>query len=725
MRAFFLTLLLLPLQLIGQPFSSNEITRWKAQAKRVEIIRDRWGIAHVYGATDADAVFGFLFAQCEDDFNRVELNYISATARQAMVEGESKIFHDLRTRLFYDTIQAQQLYKNAEPWLQKLCNAFSDGVNYYLYSHPEVKPKLITRFQPWMPFLFSEGSIGGDIESISVSRLKEFYDQAQASAQEEEDHNRPVPNPEPEPRGSNGFAIAPSRSATGNALLLINPHTSFYFRPEIHVSSREGLNAYGAVTWGQFFVYQGFNEFCGWMHTSSAADCMDEFREKVITRNDSVFYQFGQETLPMQSKKITIAFRHDGTMKTRTFVTYATHHGPVIAKDGDRWITLSMMREPLKALTQSFLRTKSKGFADYKNTMELKTNSSNNTVFADNTGNIAYWHGNFIPKRDATVDYSGQVDGTNPNNDWKGLHELNEMVHVYNPANGWIQNCNSTPFSVAAAASPQKEKFPTYMAPDAENARGIHANLVLNKADLFTLDGLIAAAYDPYLPGFDGLMPALLEALDKEARPALVAPANELRNWDRKFSTSSVATTLAMFWGQELRQVLLARQKPGLDQLTIINKMIRETSDLEKVKAFETAVGELQRDFGTWQVAWGDVNRFQRLTGKVNEEYDDNKLSWAVPYASSFWGSLAAFGARKYPGTKKMYGYVGNSFVAVVEFGKRVKAKSLLAGGVNNNPASSFFTNQAEIYSQGNFKDVLFYREDVERNVSRKYQPGK
>lgn len=723
-----LFLLLLSGSLAAQPFTTNEIARWKKQATRVTIIRDQWGIPHIYGKTDADAVFGFLYAQCEDDFDRVELNYINAIARMAEVEGEGKLYQDLRMRLFYDTAQAITYYHQSPEWLKKLCNAFADGVNYYLHTHPQAKPKLLHRFQPWMPLLFSEGSIGGDIETISVSKLKDTYGSGNSLSEiDEVDHNEP----EPEPRGSNGFAISPSKSASGNALLLINPHTSFYFRPEVHVVSEQGLNAYGAVTWGQFFVYQGFNENCGWMHTSSQADAMDEYLETIIHRNDSLYYQYGKEIRPIDEKKIRLAYKDGDKLSYREFTTYSTHHGPVIAKQDDQWTTIKLMKEPIKALTQSFTRTKARDLASFEKTMDLKTNSSNNTVFADRQGNIAYWHGNFIPKRDTRFNWNAPVDGSNPATEWSGLHSVEESVHVYNPAIGWIQNCNSTPYTVSGENSPDKSHYPGYMAPDAQNARGINAERVLRRENNFTLDKLISAAYDPHLAGFEELIPSLVMAYDKVSRSdddiisKFDEPMSMLKSWDMKYGLSSVAATLAMYWGQELRAQVVKDIPPGTDQLSIIQYMISKTSNEDKVKALDNVIDELNRDFGTWKMPWGEVNRFQRLTGKVTETYDDAKPSIAVPFASSFWGSLAAFGSRKFPGTNRMYGYVGNSFVAVVEFGKEIKAKSLLAGGVNNNPSSPYFTNQAERYSKGDFKDVSFYKKDVVKNATRTYNPGK
>jgi acyl-homoserine-lactone acylase len=703
-------------------FSNPEIKRWQTQAQRVTVIRDTWGVPHIYGKTDADAVFGFLYAQCEDDFPRIELNYITAMGRLAEVEGEEKLYHDLRQRLFYDTLMAENIYRQSPAWLKRLCNAFADGANFYLYTHPEVKPKLIKRFQPWMPFLFSEGSIGGDIESISVNRLKEFYGTGEQYAPEEIDHNEP----EPEPRGSNGFAIAPSLTANGNALLLINPHTSFYFRPEVHVSSEEGLNAYGAVTWGQFFIYQGFNEYCGWMHTSSQADVIDEYLETIVTKGDSLFYQH-DKLKPVVSKKIVLAYKDGNKMSYKEFTGRFTHHGPVIAKQNEKWLSISLMVEPLKALTQSYQRTKAKGYNDYKKVMELKANSSNNTVFADRDGNIAYWHGNFIPKRNPTFDWSKAVDGSNPETDWLGLHNVNEIVQSLNPANGWIQNCNSTPFTLAGKYSPDKSKYPVYMAPDAQNARGINAERVLNRESKYTLDKLIAAANDPYLAGFENLLPTLIKAFSANAGnySELKESIEVLRAWNLNYGKESVGAALAMYWGVELRQRVFSRIPSGSSQLDIINYMAEQITAEEKLSALKTVVTEFARDFGKWQVAWGEVNRFQRLTGNINEIFDDTKTSLPVASASSFWGSLAAFGSRKYPGTNKMYGYVGNSFVAVVEFGKTIKAKSVLAGGNSNNPQSPYFTNQAELYSNGQFKDVLFYKKDVEANAVRKYNPGK
>ena len=712
-------------QNISVPPQSAEVRRWLDQALRVKIIRDNWGIAHVYGATDADAVFGMLYAQCEDDFKRVERNYLTATGRLAEALGEEYIYHDLRTRLFQDSLMAIGVYNKSPEWLRKLCVAFADGINYYLYTHPEEKPLLLKRFQPWMPFLFSEGSIGGDIETISLVGLQEFYGEAGATMELMPDGDGMEDD---EPRGSNGFAIAPSRSASGNALFLINPHTTFYFRSEIHVNSEEGLNAYGAVTWGQFFIYQGFNSFCGWMHTSSAADAIDEYAETISRQENQIFYAYGKMVKPVTTAKIEIRYKTTNGIKSQSFDAYYTQHGPVVAKHEDKWITVRLMREPMKALTQSYTRTKAKRFLDFEKSMKLRTNSSNNTVYADAGGNIAYWHGNFIPKRNTNFDWSKTVDGSNPETDWKGLHELNEIVSVKNPSTGWIQNCNSTPFTVSGTASPKQAAYPKYMAPDGENPRGLHAVMVLENCQSMTLDKLIALAYDSYLPAFQRLVPPLIKAYDNtqndSLKNSLAEPIELLRNWDYRFSLASTETTLGVYWAMNVRKLVSNRMPLFEGQLSLIDFLAKETKEDEKLKALRMAMDELQINFGLWKTPWGEINRFQRLHGEVEVAFEDEKPSLGVPFTSSLWGSLASYGARTYPNTKKMYGNSGNSFVAVVEFGKKIKAKSIVTGGASSDPASVNFNNQSPLYVKGEFKDVYFYYEDVLKYSERTYSPG-
>lgn len=705
----------------------TEKERWEQHAANTEIIRDDFGVPHIYGKTDADAVFGLLYAQCEDDFNRVERNYIWAIGRLAEVEGEASLYSDLRAHLYMTKDEAIENYNNSPEWLQSLCLAFADGINYYLQTHPEVTPKLLTHFEPWMPMYFSEGSIGGDIERVSTRKIKEFYGKAT--------DNNVLANEglirlkDTEPRGSNGFAISGALTKSGNAMLLINPHTSFFFRGEVHVVSEEGLNAYGAVTWGQFFVYQGFNEKTGWMHTSTGTDIIDEFEETIIKEEDKITYKYGDTIRPIDSVEVTLNYKSLDGVKDKTFMMYRTHHGPITHANDEKWVSTALMWSPVKALEQSFVRTKKANHDQFYSMMDMRTNSSNNTVYADADGTIAYYHGNFIPKRNEKFDYTNPVDGSNPETDWNGLHDLKDNILVKNPSNGWIQNCNSTPFTSAAENSPKKEDYPEYMSSYPENFRGMHAIPLLKKANNLTLDGLIELAYDPYLPGAEILIRGLLEASEtsseetSEAKEAMAL----LKGWDFSVSATSVEMTLAQYYLNAYYRSGKIPTMTGNKRITRLERfdyMSKTSPPEERLAVFQTAIVQLTEDFGSWETPWGAFNRYQRNDSEINQVFDDSKASLAVGMASGSWGALASFGTRFGKDTKRQYGTSGNSFVAVVEFGDKVKAKSMLAGGQSSDPNSPHFDDQAQPYADGKFKDVAYYREDVEKRAEKTYHPG-
>jgi acyl-homoserine-lactone acylase len=701
--------------------ATGQSERWRQHAEHIRIIRDNWGIAHVYGKSDADAVFGMIYAQAEDDFNRIERNYLNGLGWLAQAEGEAAIYSDLRERLFIDTATLQRQYRLSPAWLKTLMIAWSDGLNYYLSKHSSVAPKVIHHFEPWMALSFTEGSIGGDVESVDLSKLEKFYGQPPLTAKNSEQSA-----PEENTGGSNGFAIAPSRSASGHAMLWINPHTSYYFRSELQVVSEQGLNAYGAVTWGQFFVYQGFNAHNGWMHTSYGGDAVDEYAEDLVKRSDGLYYKYGGRLKKLRVGRITIPFKQGDAMGKRTFTVYHSHHGPITRAENGKWIAIKLLVDPVPALTQSYLRTKTRDYASFRKTQDMRTDTSNNTVYADANGTIAYFHGNFIPKRDTAFDFTHPVDGSNPATEWQGAHAIEDTITLLNPSNGWLFNSNNWPFSAAGDQSPKRGDYPVYMWIKGENPRGPHAVEVLHDIHNVTLDSLIAAGYDGHLTAFDVLLPPLFAGYDAlpaadPQRAALGEAIAALRDWNRRTSADSVPTAVAIFWGQAMveRKGAAARdaEKPVYDYL------VENLTDAERIDALGAALEKLQHDFGRWQTPWGEINRFQRLTDDIVQPFDDAKPSLPVGFASSQWGALASFDSSKPRKTKKIYGSTGNSFIAAVDFGPTIHAKALMSGGESGDPSSPHFADQALMFSQGQFRDVLFYPEDVRAHAERSYQP--
>jgi len=732
---FFLFAFLLPVQLFAQAFTKTEISRWEKQAKQVTVIRDNYGVPHIYGKTDADAVFGLLYAQCEDDFSRVEANYIEKLGRLAEIKGEAAIYNDLLNRIIISQKDSKADYEKAPDWLKKLCNAFADGINYYLYKHPSVHPALLSRFESWYPMMWTDGSIGAIITAgVTTSDLRMFYGTKPTVELEGIKETTSIEPPEEEERltGSNGFAFAPKITASGNAILYINPHVTFYFRPEVHVVSEEGLNVYGAVTWGQFFIYQGFNEHCGWMHTTSAVDAADIYIEKISRSGNDWMYEYEGKQRKITEEEVTIKYLGATGTQVKTFNTLYTHHGPIMGKQRTgEWISVKADNRIANGLMQCWMRNKATSFTAFKKTLDLKGNISNNTVYADAQGNIAYWHGNRIPVRDTKYDWSKPVDGSIAATEWKGYHNINDIVKSINPANGWLQNCNSTPYTVAGNNSPKKENYPAYMAPDGENFRGINAVRVLSEENKYTIDKVIKAGYDTRLTAFEVLIPALVHRYENSDKnnpgvKELIKAMEILKAWDFRCGENSVATTLAVHFGEKVTRLINQTKVPGNERPDLVDKTTAFAKNLPEdiLSIFSMVLKDLEKSYGKWDMPWGEINRFQRISSSINNKFDDNKPSIPDGFVSSAWGMLPSYTSQIFPGTTKRYGVHGNSFICAVEFGKKIKARSLLAGGESGNENSPHFFDQGLMYSKGQFKEVLFYKEDVLQHAEKSYHPG-
>ncbi|MGZ3908528.1 MAG: penicillin acylase family protein [Flavisolibacter sp.] len=722
-------LLLLPFLSPAQTFSPQEIKRYSEEARRVSITTDTYGIPHIYGHTDADAVFGLMYTQCEQNFARVERNYLEVFGRLGEVEGEKQLYGDLQMQLIYDSSDAKKDFAKSPEWLQKLLYAFADGVNYYRYKHPETRASVLQKFQPWFPLMYTDGSISAtQMGGITEKDTRTLY----ASPEDATSLvDPPLDLTQAKLTGSNGFALGPSRTASGNAILYINPHVTFYFRTEVHMISDEGLNVYGAATWGNFFIYQGFNEHCGWMHTSSYADVADVYKEKIQKKGDLFFYEYEGKLKPVRTRNLLLRFEKAGRVEERPFTVYYTHHGPVMGSREGNWLSLRERNRSLEALEQSWLRTKSGSFAAFKKVMDLRSNNSNNTVYADDQKNIAYWHGNFVPVRDTVFDWSLPVDGSSAATEWKGVHQLDEIVHLYNPASGWIQNCNSTPFTASGSSSPQKKDYPEYMAPDGQNARALNAARLLGSTKNITLDKIIEIGYSHYLTAFDILLPSLFRSYDgtepADSLKKLLLPVMDiLKSWDRNSGTASIATTLAIEWATRLMSLAPAPKtdRQATNSIAIFQWLATHVTPEKQLKMMRESLEDLQARFGTWRIAWGDINRYQRNAKSTNTQFDDQSWSLPVGLASGTWGSLPSFNSRRFANTNKRYGVSGNSFIAAVEFGKRIKARTIMTGGESFDPASKNFTDQAEGFLEGKFKEVYFYKEDVIRHAVRTYHPG-
>jgi acyl-homoserine-lactone acylase len=653
-------------------------------AKQVTIYRDTYGIPHVFGETDAATMFGFAYAQAEDNFWRLEDNYIRALGRKAEVEGERELSGDKRTRGLEIPRLAREEYRRMPKKMRALLDGFAAGLNAYVADHPQVKPRLLRRFEPWYPLAFIR---------LNYYRNGFFY----SSGVRQEDLQLAIDdNFDRKDFGSNGWVIGPSKSATGHAMLFINPHLPFFGSGQVyegHVNSKEsGWNFTGYTRPGFPFPYVGHNESLGWVSTDNAADQADLYAE---TFRDSLRYVYGKELRPVVRWTDTLMVNNE-----RRVVTFMkTHHGPIVGRRDGKPLALRMSKFAGDGwLEEWYNMTHARSVPELKRAMQPLNMLFGNVMAADAAGNTWYLYNGAVPVRDPKFDWSGVVDGSDPATEWKGYHTLAELPQLLNPATGWMQNCNTTPFLLTSSGNPDSSTFPRYMVQESDNWRGKSSRRILSATAQFTWDEWVRAGFDSYVMTADSFLPILLgrPTTDSAARAAM----DTLRYWNRRSDTASVAMTLFDRWLEGVER--------GGEPLT----------------ALDSAMSQLRRDWGTWQVRWGDFNRLQRLDERIDQQPSDDRPSIPVRGAGQQHGVVFSYVTRPVPGQKRRYGVAGGSYVSVVEFGPTVRRLAVHTMGESGDPASKHFFDQAPLYARGEFRPAWFTLEEIRANLEREYRPG-
>jgi acyl-homoserine lactone acylase PvdQ len=691
-------------------------------ARSVTIHRDEWGVPHIYGPTDASVVFGMAYAQAEDNFWQVEEGFIDALGRRAELDGERALAGDLVRAAFSVERLSREEYAREPPERRRLWDAFAAGLNHYLATHPEARPRLITRYEPW--FVFARFRSAAATTTVDGVRLGDVVaTPLDAGAGGAQDAGGPSPEPpdvtsgEPdEAQGSNTWAVAPARTAAGHALLFQNPHVSFYGsgqRYEVHLQSDQGWHFSGFAILGTPMPRAGHNEHLGWSHTNSAADVGDAY-EIAFDAADSLAYRHGAETRRAIAWEDTLLVRTAAGLEARRFRFLRTHHGPVVARPEGKPVAVRLARfEEGGSLQQWYAMSRATSLDEFRAALAQRALPISNTMYADRDGHILYVHGNAVPQRTPGFDWRHPVDGSDPRTDWLGYHELAELPQLLDPPSGWIQNTNSTPFlATAEGHNLRRDDYPAYMAPESDNGRARVSRAILGADSSWTFEEWARAAFDTRVIEADEHIPAIIDewerlgANDPERTLRLDSAVHELRAWDRVSAVASVPMTLFLLWLERMR-------RPGAD-----------TAAFARAAALEQVIARLERDWGTQRVPWGDINRLQRIHTSGDGEFDDARPSLPVAGAPGWAGIVFNFTTRAGPDGKRRYGTSGHTWVSVVEFGPRVRARSVVTYGQSADPGSPHFFDQAALYAEGRLREAWFWREDVERQTVRSYRPG-
>ena len=670
-------------------------------ARAVRIYRDTYGVPHVFGRTDAATAFGFAYAQAEDNFWRVEENFIHALGRASEVYGERQLTEDRLNRALEIPKLAREEYARLDRHMRSICDAFAAGFNYYLERHPEVRPRLLTKIEPWYTLAF----IRYNYYQNGFARDRAFRGTQLQTAAIDSDLK--------EHTGSNGWVIGPSKSATGHAMLFINPHLPFFGPGQVYegqVHSDEGWNFTGYTRFGFPFPYVGHNENGGWVSTDNAADLTDVYLETFDDPARPLAYKYGNGYRLASERVEEVRVRTATGFETRTFTMRKTHHGPILGSRDGKMLALRMAKHDSDGwLREWYDMTRATSLAALKRAMTPLNMLFGNVMYADRQGNTWYLYNGAVPKRDPRFDWTKPVDGSDPATEWQGYHTIDELPQLTNPKTGWMQNCNTTPFLLTSEGNPDPKQFPKYMVQEGDNPRGAISREILASKPKFTFEEWTRFAFDRRVMNAGKRLPELLTTLkhqldsrseSDEAR--LREVYDELVRWNLHSANDSIAMTVFSLWYDRVAN--------------------DEKADL--VAALKEVVSTLERDFGTWKVAWGEISRLQRIDESKGEGFQDSRASIPAPGVSGNAGAVFTLYAAPVRGQKRRYGVAGGSYVSVVEFAPKVRAFSVHTFGASGDPKNKHYMDQATLYARGEFKPAWLTLEDIRANLEAAYRPG-
>jgi acyl-homoserine-lactone acylase len=667
-------------------------------ASTVTIYRDKYGVPHVFGRTDAATVFGFAYAQAEDNFWRVEENFILALGRASELYGEKTLAEDRLNRALEIPKLAREEYARLDPKMRSLCDAFAAGFNYYLARHTEVRPRLLTKIEPWYTLAF----IRYNYFQNGFARDRSLRQSGLQTAA--------IDSGLKEHTGSNGWVISPSRSATGHAMLFINPHLPFFGPGQVyegHVHSDEGWNFTGYTRFGFPLPYVGHNENGGWVSTDNAADLTDVYLETFDDPARPLAYKYGNGYRLATERVEEVRVKTAKGLETRKFTMRKTHHGPILGARDGKMLALRMAKfESDGWLREWYDMTRADSLAALKRAMTPLNMLFGNVMYADRQGNTWYLYNGAVPKRDPRFDWSKPVDGSDPATEWQGYHTIDELPQLTNPSTGWMQNCNTTPFLLTSEGNPDPKQFPKYMVQEGDNPRGAISREILASKEKFTFEEWTRVAFDTRVMSAGKRLPPLLAYIKEYLG---IHPTDqgrelyeELARWNYRSANDSVAMTLFSLWHDRVSR------DEKQDQLAALNEVIND----------------LQRDFGTWKVAWGELSRLQRIDESKSEDFQDSRPSIAVSGVNGNDGAVFTVYAAPMPGQKRRYGVAGGTYISVVEFAPKVRALSVHTFGASGNPASKHFMDQTALYTRGEFKPAWLTLEEIRANLEAAYHPG-
>ena len=607
--------------------------------------------------------------------------------------------------MFEVPTRAKQAVADAPADVRVLAEAAADALNYYLSKHPDYRPKTISHWEAWM-FFAADYSWAIHLASDEAKRVLS-----------EGTTTSPIPPPT-QPDGSNAWAIGPSRTKSGKAMLYQNPHIPLDEPYEMHLRSDEGLNISGMVAYGCGLLPMiAHNQRLGWSLTVNYPDIVDAYAIKFDVPFAPFAYTHGDEVKHAVMHTVSVGVKTANGIQQREVSFLTTHHGPIIQHVAGKSIAFRVAQvENLRATEQWYRMAKARNRQEWMQAVSLFGVVMHNFIYADADGNIGYVYNAAMPRRDPSFDWRRTLDGNDSRTDWKGYHKLEELPQVWNPSCGYVQNCNSPWLNTAAAGqNPNKADFPNYMTgTDRTDGRVAMSHQILSSAKDWTLSDLERAAFDTKLHSLEASRKPLLadyakwKEKDPEKAKGLAEAITLLQEWDGRLTVESVPTTLYILWIEKLfSPTWVKRRAPG---------------DLSA--ALAEVIDDLQASFNTWKKNWGDINRHQRFNSFAGQLVSDKRESLPIAGSNGTMGISFCYLSRTVSGAKQRFGFHGHSYVGAVEFSENPLARTIIPFGQSRHSTSPHYDDQSPLYAVGRLKPAPFTIDEVKKAAKRIYHPG-
>lgn len=661
-----------------------------SQDNNTKIEWDTWGVPHVTASNIEDLFYAQGWAEMHNHANMITELYGSARGKGAEYWGQSSLPNDILIHTLGLPELADQWERDQDEETKKIFSAFVIGLNDYAQTHPEA---IEDKNQVVLPLttkdanlhalyvIFTRFIAGGDLGM--VQQWKDM--------------------------GSNTYAVGPTRSASGNALLVQNPHLPWY-REFLFFESQLNLNGkrmYGSTLVGFPGIAIGFNENMGWSHTNNTIDNTDTYE---LELKDGGYLLDGEKKDFTSNTKTLKIKQEDGTFADHEITIEKTLHGPVVKKSGRKALAIRMAGTDRPDMFQQWWRMiNSTNFNEFESALKMAQIPFWNVMYADKEKNIFYLFNGLVPKR-SEGDWSywdRVIPGGKSSDIWNDVHAYEDLPKVMNPEIGWLQNANDPPWTSTIPLSLNPDDFPPYMAPRNMAFRPQRAARMMMEDSSITYDQLVDYKLSTRSEFADRIMDDLFAAIDKSNAAKAKEAKAVLEKWDREADSDSKGTVLFYSWARKYR---ISPQENYTTPWDINRPM--ETPDgladpKRAVDLLVEAANEVEKTFGSLDVAWGDYYRIA-YAGKD------------LP-ANGIDGAMGVFRVAWSGGEDEQHSYVGggDSWVGVIEFGEKPKAKVLLSYGNSTQKDSPHFGDQLELFSKKELRDAWFTDEEVKAHTEK------